>query len=78
MTEIGEDQPGSKRNEIYGVLWPQTVNQEALDAWRDYDLRDDDVIVVSYPKSGRRTIFLIISYCFLILPLGTGLCRGIL
>ena len=60
MAESGEYQ-GNRRNEIYGVLWPPTVNQEALDALRDYDIRDDDVIVVSYPKSGIGS-FIVLCY----------------
>ena len=50
MAKSGDQ--GNKRNEVYGVFWPPQVNQETLDAIRDYDIRDDDVIVVSYPKSG--------------------------
>ncbi|XP_022094750.1 sulfotransferase 1A1-like [Acanthaster planci] len=42
--------PGTVK--LYGVTWPWFVTQEALDALKDYDVWDDDVWVVTYPKAG--------------------------
>ncbi|XP_038059901.1 sulfotransferase 1A1-like [Patiria miniata] len=37
---------------LYGVTWPGMVTKEALDALKAYDVWEDDVWVVTYPKSG--------------------------
>ncbi|XP_022094749.1 sulfotransferase 1A1-like [Acanthaster planci] len=43
-------EPGTVK--LYGVTWPWFVTQEALDALKDYDVWDDDVWIVTYPKAG--------------------------
>ena len=63
MTESGEREQVITRQKIYGVLWPPSVNQQALDILRDYDIREDDVIVATYPKSGRKSLFCPKCYC---------------
>ena len=57
MAKNGETEQVITRQKIYGILWPPSVNQQALDALRDYGIREDDVIVATYPKSGRRLLF---------------------
>lgn len=39
-------------NNINGVLYPPFINQAKLDRLKDFTLWDDDLFVVSYPKSG--------------------------
>ncbi|XP_038058305.1 sulfotransferase 1A1-like [Patiria miniata] len=39
-------------NRIDGINWPWMVTQECLDAMKSYDVSEDDVWVVSHPKSG--------------------------
>ncbi|XP_066300635.1 amine sulfotransferase-like [Branchiostoma lanceolatum] len=35
-----------------GILFPGTISKETLDAIPDYPVRDDDIFILTYPKSG--------------------------
>ena len=35
-----------------GVVFPWMVSERAIQAVRDYDVRDDDVWITTYPKAG--------------------------
>ncbi|XP_035700329.1 sulfotransferase 2B1-like [Branchiostoma floridae] len=35
-----------------GVLFPDIISRETLDVIPDYPVRDDDIFILSYPKSG--------------------------
>ena len=61
MAESGEKEQVITRQKIYDVLWPPSVNQQTLDALQAYDIRDDDVIIASYPKSGRELFFSVLN-----------------
>ena len=39
-------------NKINGVLYPPFINQSRIDGLRTYALLNDDLFIVSYPKSG--------------------------
>ncbi|KAI8502867.1 Tripartite motif containing 37 [Branchiostoma belcheri] len=38
--------------EYQGILYPSVVPRESLEAMKTFEIRDGDVVVVSYPKSG--------------------------
>ncbi|CAH1244934.1 SULT2A1 [Branchiostoma lanceolatum] len=38
--------------EYQGILFPCVIPQEGLEAMKTFEIRDDDVVTVSYPKSG--------------------------
>ena len=39
-------------NKINGIFYPPFIDQARVDELKDFTLLDDDVFVVSYPKSG--------------------------
>ena len=46
--------PGSHNSvEIEGVSWPPLVSKESLKAIKNFDVRNDDVWIASYPKAGQ-------------------------
>ncbi|XP_066287348.1 sulfotransferase 1B1-like isoform X1 [Branchiostoma lanceolatum] len=38
--------------EYKGVIMPKVVTKETLDAMADFQIRDDDIVVASFPKTG--------------------------
>ena len=38
-----------------GVIFPWVVSPRAVQAAKDYDVRDDDVFITTYPKSGNNS-----------------------
>ncbi|XP_035693068.1 bile salt sulfotransferase-like isoform X5 [Branchiostoma floridae] len=44
--------------EYQGILFPaNNVKRESLEAMKTFEIRDDDVVIVSYPKSGMNWMF---------------------
>ncbi|XP_035693064.1 bile salt sulfotransferase-like isoform X1 [Branchiostoma floridae] len=44
--------------EYQGILFPaNNVKRESLEAMKTFEIRDDDVVIVSYPKSGTNWMF---------------------
>ncbi|XP_033641009.1 sulfotransferase family cytosolic 1B member 1-like [Asterias rubens] len=60
--------PGSHNSvEIEGVSWPPLVSKESLKAIKNFDVRNDDVWIASYPKAGTHWVA---EICHLILNNG--------
>ncbi|KAI8502863.1 sulfotransferase [Branchiostoma belcheri] len=43
--------------EYQGILFPSSVPRESLKAMKTFEIRDDDVVIISYPKSGLNWVF---------------------
>ncbi|XP_066267805.1 sulfotransferase 6B1-like [Branchiostoma lanceolatum] len=43
--------------EYQGILFPVMVPRESLEAMKTFEIRDDDVVIVSYPKSGTNWMY---------------------
>ncbi|XP_038078535.1 sulfotransferase 1A1-like [Patiria miniata] len=52
---------------IGGVWWPSFVSEQALDAVKNFDVRDDDVWIATWPKAGTHWVA---EICHLILNNG--------
>ncbi|XP_066300509.1 sulfotransferase 2B1-like [Branchiostoma lanceolatum] len=44
-----------------GILFPVDISKETLDAIPDYPVRDDDIFILTYPKSGTNWMMEIVS-----------------
>ncbi|XP_035678504.1 formin-like protein 14 [Branchiostoma floridae] len=43
-------------HEIKGIRYPPIVNKDNLEAMANFDLRDDDIAIVTFPKAGADTL----------------------
>ncbi|XP_035700326.1 amine sulfotransferase-like [Branchiostoma floridae] len=48
-------------HEYKGILFPVIVPEEALDVMPDYPVRDDDIFILTYPKSGTNWIMEVVK-----------------
>ncbi|XP_078581948.1 sulfotransferase 2B1-like [Branchiostoma floridae x Branchiostoma japonicum] len=48
-------------HEYKGILFPAIVPKETLDVMPDYPVRDDDIFILTYPKSGTNWIMEVVK-----------------
>ncbi|XP_019632269.1 PREDICTED: sulfotransferase 6B1-like [Branchiostoma belcheri] len=48
-------------HEYQGIMFPGEISKETLDAIPDYPVRDDDIFIVTYPKTGTNWMMEIVS-----------------